>query len=770
MLYARLFSIVLILTGLTLTFGGIWLLVLGGSCYYLTIGIAYILATTLLMCRNKHFASVVTSVFLITVGWALWESGINYWALFPRLIIPAVLTVISLVLLPIYHINKKIIKVTYITAGSLGIICILFIALAFFPHGVISPDKTVKFKANTEDNTNTDWTAYGRTNEGTRYAPFNQINRDNVKDLKVAWVYRTGDHREGVDQNTPLAIDDIIYNCTPNGLISAIDADTGKARWKFDSQSKSPVWQRCRGLGYYNNTEASPGSLCQQEIIHTTIDARIMALDAKTGQKCPMFGVNGEVNLSQGMGDVKPGFYFQTSAPTIARGKIIVGGWVVDNAMTGEPSGVIRAFDAKSGELLWAWDLGNPGITKEPPKGAAYTRGTPNMWTTAAYDDKLGLLYAPLGNATPDYYGMNRPPHSDQYNSAIVAIDIETGRERWKFQTTHHDIWDYDLPAQPSLVDGFNDKHNPVAALLVGTKRGEIFYLNRETGKPLAQVVEKNVPLDGAVSEEKLSPTQPFSVGMPRIGGEHLTEKMMWGTTIFDQMVCRILFKKLNYQGSMTPISTKPTLEQPGNLGGLNWGSMSIDPINHIAYMNDIRIPSVFWLVPRDKFDEVSKKYPVKVHDGHGPSHMLGTPYGIITLMWMSPIEVPCNQPPYGTITAIDYKNKKILWQIPAGTAEKMGPLGITSHLPIPVGMPTYAGTMTTSGGLVFFAGTQDYYLRAYNSSTGEEVWKFKLPVGSSATPMSYISPKTGKQYIVLVVGGAAHSKDTGDYVMSFSL
>lgn len=225
------------------------------------------------------------------------------------------------------------------------------------------------------------------------------------------------------------------------------------------------------------------------------------------------------------MGEVKPGYYFQTSAPTIARGKIIVGGWVIDNVMKGEPSGVIRAFDAKTGELDWAWDLGNPGITKAPPAGNTYTRGTPNMWTTAAYDDKLGLLYAPLGNATPDYYGMNRPENSDAYNSALVAIDIETGRERWKFQTTHHDIWDYDLASQPALVDGFDEQHRPVPALLLGTKRGQIFYLNRETGKPLAQVEEKAVPTQGAAEEERLSPTQPFSVGMPTIGAERLTEE-----------------------------------------------------------------------------------------------------------------------------------------------------------------------------------------------------------------------------------------------------
>lgn len=764
------FFCLLVFSGVALTVGGVWLIALGGSFYYAITGIGYIAAAVLVLKRSKSACYLTGLLFLMTVPWALWESGLNYWALFPRLLVPAGLSIIAAFLLPSYLHSAKSQKQAYIAGSVLSAAFVAFFIGAFFPHGEITPSGDVTFIESKTDNAPADWSAYGRTTEGTRYAPFNQVNRSTVKDLKLAWVYRTGDFRPGVDQNTPLAIDDLVYSCTPNGLITAIDADTGKARWKFDSHSTSPVWQRCRGLGYYKNEDVAPGALCEKAIVHTTIDARLIALDAKTGQKCPAFGQNGEVNLGQHMGEVKPGYYFQTSAPTIARGKIIVGGWVIDNVMKGEPSGVIRAFDAKTGELDWAWDLGNPGITKAPPAGSTYTRGTPNMWTTAAYDDKLGLLYAPLGNATPDYYGMNRPENSDEYNSALVAIDIETGRERWKFQTTHHDIWDYDLASQPALVDGFDEQHRPVPALLLGTKRGQIFYLNRETGKPLAQVEEKAVPTQGAAEEERLSPTQPFSVGMPTIGAERLTEEKMWGTTLFDQMACRILFKQMNYQGDMTPIGTRPTLEQPGNLGGLNWGSMSIDPVNHMAYMNDVRIPNVFWLVARDSYERVAKQYPQKVIDGHGPSPMIGTPYGMITLMWMSPLEVPCNQPPYGTITAVDYKNKKIAWQIPAGTAEKMGPLGIRSHLPMPVGMPTYAGTMTTAGGLVFFAGFQDYYLRAYDSSTGKEVWKYALPVGASATPMSYVSPKTGKQYIVIVVGGAAHSTETGDYVMAFAL
>ena len=465
------------------------------------------------------------------------------------------------------------------------------------------------------------------------------------------------------------------------------------------------------------------------------------------------------------MGEVKPGYYFQTSAPLVARDYIVVGGWVLDNRSRGEPSGVIRAFDARSGDLVWAWDLGNPDTTKFPPEGQSYTRGTPNMWTTAAYDDRLGLVYAPLGNATPDYYGRNRPPYSDDYNSTLVALDVMTGRERWRFQTVHHDIWDYDLPAQPALID----LPDGTPALVQATKRGQLFFLNRETGQPLSPVQEKFVTQNGAVPEETLAKTQPYSTDMPTIGAETLTEAKAWGMTMYDQLLCRIDFRRHRYEGDFTPIGLKKALQQPGNAGGMNWGSLSVDPVNQLLLMNDVRIPSSYYLIPREDYAASKLKHP-PVPDGHGPAPMDGTPYGEVTNLWLSPLGVPCNQPPYGTLTAVDLKTKLIAWQIPIGTTKETGPFGLKTHLPMQVGMPTYAGSLTTAGGLVFFAGTQDYYLRAFDIESGKQIWEYALPVGASATPMTYVSPKTGKQYIVLSVGGAAHSKDQGDYLMAFAL
>lgn len=514
---AALYCIVLAFIGLGLTGGGALLLSLGGSPYYAITGIAYFVAAVLLWRRKPLGALLILLVAVFTLPWAIWESGTNFWALFARLMSPTAVAGFALLFAParLPTANRKLFH------GGALLAAILFAAgfsLAFTPHEVIRPSVDIPaYKTAKGDNSPSDWTSYGRSTAGDRYSPFDQINRGNVARLDLAWTYRTG-RGDGVDQNTPLQIGDTIYTCTPTDVIAALDADTGKPRWTFDPKASAPYWQRCRGLGYYKMPEEnrSPDGLCNERLIQTTIDARLIAIDSKTGAPCTGFGDNGTVQLSQGMGEIKTGYYFQTSAPLIARNLIVIGGWVTDNQEVGEPSGVIRAFNVVTGELEWAWDLGNPAITKLPPDGETYTRATPNMWTTAAFDDKLGLIYAPLGNTTPDYYGANRPAFADQYNATLVALDVTTGREKWKFQTVHHDIWDYDLPAQPVLIDLPDDNGATVPAILQTTKRGQLFLLNRQTGVPLAEVQEKPVPQTGGAPEEKLSPTQPYSVACQR--------------------------------------------------------------------------------------------------------------------------------------------------------------------------------------------------------------------------------------------------------------
>lgn len=324
-------------------------------------------------------------------------------------------------------------------------------------------------------------------------------------------------------------------------------------RWKFDTLSESPIWNRYCGLGYYKLKEAPADGVCAERIVNSTIDARLIGLIPRPASSARDFGSDGVVDLKQGMGDVKPGFYFQTSAPLVARDYIIISGWVVDNYSRGKPSGVIRAFDARTGALAWAWDLGNPDITGLPPAKRTYTPGTPNMWTAAAYDDQLGLIYAPLGNATPDFFGMERPPHSDEYNSSLVALDIMTGRPKWKFQTVHHDIWDYDLPSQPALVDLPDGQSGTIPGVLQTTKRGQLFLLNRATREPIADIVEKPVPTAGAVPEENAYTALFGRDADYRCRTPH-REEDVGEQPCSTNSSAHIMFKQLRYEGDFTPI------------------------------------------------------------------------------------------------------------------------------------------------------------------------------------------------------------------------
>lgn len=508
---------------------------------------------------------------------------------------------------------------------------------------------------------------------------------------------------------------------------------------------------------------AATSTQCAQRLYLPTIDARLIALDTDTGQPCADFGRAGTVDLKVGMGHVEEGWYQQTSTPLVAAGLVIVGGRVADNYSTDEPSGVVRAFDAITGELVWAWDSGNPAITKLPPEGETYTRNSPNVWAPLSYDPDLGLVYMGTGNATPDFYGAQRTEEMDATSSSIVAIAVNSGQVRWLFQTVYHDLWDFDIPAQPVLTDVPDGNGGTLPALLQVTKQGEIFMLHRETGEPIAEVEEREVPV-GNVPGERYSPVQPYSVGMPSIGNETLTESDMWGATAFDLLLCRIAFAGLTHQGVYTPPGMGPTLQYPGSLGGMNWGGASIDPDRHYMFVNDMRLGLFNYMIPRDEMTGGGSG----IEMGAVPQE--GTPFGAMRQRFLSPLGIPCNKPPFGTMTAIDLKTRQIVWQVPVGTVEETGPFNIPMHLPVPVGMPTLGPSLATQGGLVFFAGSQDFYLRAWNSATGDEVWKGALPVGSQGGPMTYVSPNTGRQYVVVTAGGARQSPKRGDYVIAYAL
>lgn len=768
----------LAVTGLLLLLGGGYLVVLGGSAYYALAGIA-MLVSGILVGRGRAAGAVIFAVvFLGTVAWAIWEVGLQFWPLVPRIAPMLVMAFVMFLLLPRLTGGRSR-GSAFVGAGVTALCLVWGLVAAFLPQGVIRPAAAVNGinVASSVANAEQDWTYFGRTPAGTRFAPFEQITPDNVSRLEVAFTVRTGDVTEpGIEsQNTPLQVGDKLFTCTPRNQVLALDADTGSEIWRFNPKVKVAGYSRCRGVGYHDASasSSSPGTAmdssdhsCVQRIILTTVNAQMFALDAATGEPCESFGENGMVDLRKQIGGGNPAFYFQTSAPTVARNMVIVGSFVMDGRAETMQGGVIRAFDVITGDILWAFDPGNPRADKLPPPGQSFVQSTANMWSTPAFDDELGMIYLPMGGASDDFWGANRSEETKRYTTTILALDIATGRERWHFQTVHYDKWDYDNASQPALIDVPDGKGGTVPAVLQPTKTGQLFLLDRRTGIPIANVEERPVPQSGQEGDWT-APTQPVSVGMPQIGTEPLTEASMWGGTFFDQLYCRIRFRQARYQGPYTPITTQPTIIYPGYYGGMNWGGVSVDEDKGILVVNDIRMPQVVSLVPQDQVPAGAGA------DAHslGLYPQKGGPYATRHETLMSFLGVPCNAPPWGTLTGVDLQSRKILWQRPAGTVkDSVLPIGMKFHLPIPLGMPTLGGPISTASGLTFYTGTQDYYLRALDTKTGEELWKARLPVGTQSTPMTYVSPKTGRQYVIVTAGGARLSPDHGDYVIAYAL
>lgn len=777
-------GVVLTLVGLALIWGGVHLTMLGGSYYYAIVGLALAGTGILLGARRAEALWLFAAATAGTVAWALWEVGLAFWPLVPRLAPFMVMALIMALLAPLMV--PRLRRAALLTAALASVLLIAGGFAVLFPHGEILAAGPPAPLAAPPSGGESRWQYYGRSPAGTRFAPETQITPANVKRLKVAWTFRTGEIADGAseDQNTPIQIGDTLYACTPLNKVIALDADTGKPRWVYDPKPpNTQTWNRCRGVAYYapavapNSFAAPPGApaastprptapFCGARIVLTTLDARLIQLDAGTGRLCDTFGTRGTVDLRAGMGEIKPGWYQPTSTPTVIGDRIIVGGWVFDGRGVDEPSGVVRAFDARTGALVWAWDIGRPDANGLPPEGESYSRSTPNVWSTPSFDEALGLVYLPTGNQNPDFWGALRPPESEKYSSSLVALDVTTGKVRWHFQTAHHDIWDYDVPAQPALYDIPDGRGGKTPAVIQVTKRGQIFMFDRRDGTPLAPIEERPVP-QSVQPGDRVSPTQPYSRGMPAIGAEPVTEKRMWGATFFDQLACRIRFRQLNYKGEFTPVTTKPTLIFPGYYGGMNWGSVAIDARRNYLIINDIRMPQIVQLIPQEKLAGKDTS------SGHGVGSIYpqeGAPYAAEHSAFNSPLGVPCLAPPWGTFTAVDLNRRSVAWQRPAGTVRDAAVSGIKAGLPIPLGMPTLGGPIATASGLIFYAGTQDYYLRALDTSTGRELWKGRLPVGAQATPMTYASPRTGRQYVVISAGGARQSTDRGDYIVAFAL
>ncbi|MGU3626029.1 membrane-bound PQQ-dependent dehydrogenase, glucose/quinate/shikimate family [Comamonas sp. C24C] len=788
----------LLAAGLFFAFYGYQLVTLKGSWYFLLSGLALVASGVQLARLRSSGAMIYGATFVATVIWALIDAGLDFWPLVSRVLLLAGLGILVALAFPVLrraNAQPPQRGASLAVAGVLTLACLATVGGMFLPHASVAAktDDTV-LQPVPAGQAPIDWAHYGSTPGATRFAALDQITRSNVKDLQLAWTYQTGDvpvspgGGGAEDQLTPLQVGNQVFVCTPHNNVIALDATTGKELWKTEINAKQKKWMRCRGLAYFDAAQplaqpsvvgATPvkavsvpaGAPCQRRILMNSVAPELIALDADTGAFCEDFGNHGRVDLRAGMGKgADKGQYYPTSAPTLAGTTIVIGGRVADNVSTDMPGGVVRGFDVVTGALRWAFDPGNPEDQSAPAEGKTYARSTPNVWAPMSYDPQSNTVFMPVGSAAVDLWGLKHTALDRKYGASMLAVDASTGKEKWVYQTVHDDLWDFDVPMQPSFVDfpGVGGKTTP--AMVFGTKAGQIFVLDRATGKPLTKVEERQVPA-GNIEGETYSPTQPFSVGMPNIGAADMKESDMWGATPFDQLLCRVKFKSKRYTGLFTPPGTDPSLNLPGSLGGMNWGGISVDPTNNYLFINDMRVGLEVQLIKADPADAGVKADGNEAAAITKPVPLDGTPYAInAKVRFMSPLDIPCQKPPFGTLTAVDLKTQKIAWQVPVGTVKDTGPFGIKMGLPIPIGMPTIGGTMATQGGLVFIAATQDYYLRAYDTGTGKEAWKARLPVGSQGTPISYQSPVTGQQFVLVSAGGARNSPDRGDYVIAYAL
>lgn len=794
----RFFAILLLLLGLLLLLPGAWLVYVGGSVYYVVAGLITAAVGTLLFRRRTAALPLFGALLAGTTLWSLYESGLEFFALLPRLALwlgfaAYLVTPWSRRILKPgardndpQHQHESLATPWSVGAPALAAVCLLVIAsMAGYEHhgtGTVR-DTTADFSA--------DWQHYGNTVGGSRFATLDQINPETIGDLQEIWRYRTGVEEDF--KATPLAVDGRLYFCAAANVVIALDSETGTEVWRFDPDIEPPDDHQyaitCRGVAYHEAPADYDGQ-CKRRIVTATVAATLVAVDADTGEVCADFGERGVVDLRVGMSEHLVKEYYNTSPPTVARDELIVGGLVLDSQRLGLPSGVVRAFDAVTGELTWAWDLGNPDNQGLPPTGETYTPGTPNVWSIMSYDPDLDLVFAPTGNANPDYFGGERRDFDDRYSSAVVAIDASTGRERWTFQTVHHDIWDYDVPAQPVLVD-VTRNGSEIPAIAIPTKMGEIFLLDRRDGTPVDEIENRAVPQAPEI-DEYLSATQPFSA-LPNFHPLR-EEKDMWGLTPIDQLACRIEYRMMRYEGMYTPPTRGGTLIAPGNFGGFNWGSVSVDADHGLLIAAPMLLAHQLLLVtpeqvqaagpraarllgadhPAVRMDENAPIEPLPIPDSSDPYDQMRVKYFGLPRPFMSRLGtgVPCFEPPWSQLAVIDLNSGDLLWKRPLGDMRDSGPFNLRSGLPIDVGTAVRAGTLTTRGGLTFVSSTMDATARAFEVRTGKEVWSVRLPGNGQSTPMSYQS-RSGRQILIVTVPNPSwrypRDPSTGTYLDSRS-
>ncbi|MFL6737423.1 MAG: membrane-bound PQQ-dependent dehydrogenase, glucose/quinate/shikimate family [Sphingomonas sp.] len=781
---ATILAIVMAVIGIILAVGGAWLVALGGSLYYLVAGLA-LLASAWFLLRGRILGGwIYIALFILSAIWGFAESRGNAWAMVPWLVAPLVILVWTLLVMP--TLAPRDTRRWGAAWGGIGV-AIVFVAASFgllatTGGAAVSPlpsQSSPGFADPSGIGTGADWPAYGGTNAAWRFTPLSQITPANVGKLRKIWEVHVDGQPNNPDyvklygtENTPLKVGNLLYTCTAKNVIVALDAASGKPLWRVDPQVPDkwiPYTTACRGLSYYAVPGAAKNTSCAARIIEGTMDSRLIEVDALTGKPCTEFNGSGQQDTKVGMGWVPPGSAGINSPPPIVRGIIVVGHQILDGQCRCAPSGVIQGFDARTGKLAWAWDMQHPDWNLYPPKGQTWMRGTPNSWTISSGDEKLGLVFIPTGNVADDYNSTGRTPQENAYSSSIVAIDVTTGKPRWSFQTVRKDVWDYDIGSQPSLID-----YKGTPALLVTSKQGDLYVLDRATGRPMTPIGSIQAPPGGLEASER-SPTQIVSL-WNTLRKADLQESDMWGMSPIDQMICRIQYHRADYRGFYTPPrADKYSVQYPGYNGGTDWGSASIDPVRGVIIANYNDMPNYVKLVPRAVANKqgivprfATSTPPSKPHQ---IDPQWGVPYAVnVNAGWRVPFtKLMCKRPPYGGIRAIDAATGKTLWDRPLGTARKNGPFKLPTYLPFTIGTPNNGGAVTTASGVIFIAAATDDLLRAIDERTGKVLWSVPLPAGGQATPMVY--EQNGREYLVIFAGGH-HFMETpmGDSLIAYAL
>jgi len=620
-----------------------------------------------------------------------------------------------------------------------------------------------------------EWSSYGADPGGTRYSPANQINTGNVRKLKKAWTYRTGEFdpkdpatQGGSYEATPILVDGMLYVSSPYARVFAIDPTTGKEIWRYDSgmDGKAHYAESAnRGVSSWIDPLASPEAVCRHRIFLGTLDSRLIALDGATGKPCEDFGKKGTVDLGAGVRLVAddPGDYTITSPTAIVGDLVVTGSAIGDNRGVELEYGVVRAYNARSGQLVWSWDPiprhASDEMSSHWRAGQATRTGAANAWAPLSADPKRDLVFVPTGSASPDYFGGERLGDNRDANS-LVALRASTGEVVWRQQLVHHDLWDYDLPAQPTLAEIRKDGAT-VPAVIQGTKTGLLFAFNRETGEPIFGIEERPVP-QSDIPGEKSWPTQPFPLAPPPLVRQGpVTENDAWGLTPFDKGACKKLIKKYRSQGIYTPPSRQGTIMFPGyGPGAIIWGGLAFDDKSQLAVVNINEAPNIVTLARLEDLKAMQKSgdYPDSEF-----ARQTGAPLGMRREVLLSPLGVPCTPPPWGSLVAVDMSSGEIKWKVPFGTTQGKVPFAFR------YGLPSVGGPIVTGGGLIFIGAALDQQFRAFDLKTGKQLWHVKLPAGGQATPMTY--EVNGKQYVVILAGGH-HGAGTkhGDYVVAFTL